>query len=201
MVTRFLIPALLIATLASGTAQAFEYTDADIEIDAVDYSGISDASRWFATGDGGMYTAWGNNWLEFTAYLDVGEWNVGINAINQGNLGENWYSEFEVRNSFGNTVMQITASDTEVNNAYVTAQVDMSDYYTVRYTWLNDKYDPSCDPGRDANIEIKNAFFDNTATGTGSVPLPSVPLLLAIGALAGLSRRTNGESVERGEAK
>lgn len=194
MFSHLTLPSLLLVTLFSTAASAFEYTDADIEIAATDYTGISDSSRWFATGDGGMYTAWGNNWLEFTAYLGVGEWNIGINAQNHGNLGENWYSEFEVRNSFNNTVMQIEASDTEVNYAYIIAQVDTEDFYTVRYTWLNDKYDPTNSPRLDANIEIKNAFFDNTATSASSVPVPPVSFLFAIGALAGVWRRRASEA-------
>ena len=51
MFSHLTLPSLLLVTLFSTAASAFEYTDADIEIAATDYTGISDSSRWFATGD------------------------------------------------------------------------------------------------------------------------------------------------------
>lgn len=69
--------------------QAYEYTNADIEIAARDYSGISATNRWFARAHGAMDTAWANQWLEFEAYLVPGQWNIGINATNRSNLGNN----------------------------------------------------------------------------------------------------------------
>lgn len=170
--------------------QAYEYTHADIEIAAQDYSGISSASRWFARPDGALYTAWGNQWLEFDAYLVPGQWNVGINAINQGNLGSHWYNEFRVLNNLTNQVLNIEASDSEVHSDYLTIDVAQAALYSVRYTWLNDAYNPGA--GLDANIQINNAFFDNLATNPSAVPLPATWVLMLFGLLGlGLhSRRT-----------
>ena len=53
--------------------------------------------------------------------------------------------------------------------------IDAADDYIVRYTWLNDQYQPPLD----ANIEIGAAFFDNTATAP--VPEPATLLLFGSG--------------------
>jgi hypothetical protein len=73
------------------------------------------------------------------------------------------------------------ASDTEENFGGISYDVLSGGPVTVRYTWLNDKYDPGA--GLDANIKITSAFFD--------IPIPGSVLLLASGlmGLMGMRRR------------
>ncbi len=106
-------------------------------------------------------------WIEYTAWLTPGVWRIGLNAINTGaGLGDDptWYPEFHVASSLTPEVIRIPASDTEVNYGYIQYRVSSEGYYTVRYWWLNDKWDFN-EPPRDANIKIMSAFFDKTQGG------------------------------------
>jgi hypothetical protein len=159
-------------------ASATLYTGADINFDGVGTS--SRSGTWFED-DSSIWTAWANtnSWVEYTAHLDLGNWNVGLNVINHGNLGTNWYGQFIVSNSLTADMLTIAASDTEINSDWFNFDVSQAADYTIRYTWLNDQWAPPFD----ANIEIVSAFFDNTATA--AVPEPATMLLFGTG-LAGL---------------
>jgi len=175
-----LAAAVLIFSLVS-SVYAIPYTGADIELQGDSHSSIS--SRWFNGSDGAIWTAWANQWVEYTADLAAGNWNVGLNVINHGNLDTGWYSQFEVSNGIGET-LAIAASDFEVNSGFFNVTLQDAGAYTVRYTWLNDKWGGATDPlHRDANIQINSVFFDNTAPAP--VPEPSTMLLLGAG-LVGL---------------
>ncbi len=174
----------LFVSFSSGTVNATPYTGADIELFGDQYSDISGTvnnPRWFNVTDGGIRTNW-TGWVEYSVTLDSGNWNVGLNVSNYGNLGNNnWYSHFKVQNSFSSDTMEIAASADEIHFGHVNLDLTAGDY-TVRYSWMNDKWDPA--NGLDANIQIENVFFDNTSTAP--VPEPATMLLFGTG-LVGLA--------------
>lgn len=195
--TWILVIAVLMVAGVSTSVYALPYVGADIEFAGKNYSDISKlgttvqsgGNEWYVEGDA-IWTAWANQWVEYTANLTEGNWNIGLNVINHGNLGSGWYSQFEVLNSANNTKIYIPASDTEVNHGFVNVNIGIADAgdYTVRYTWKNDKYAPNMNPPQDANIQINSAFFDNTETAP--VPEPSTMLLLGAGLIGvGVWRR------------
>jgi len=155
---------------------AAPYLSADIVRDGDQYSDISmlaelpvkfEGPGWIIdSGVAWSYWSWNEDWIEYTAELNIGNWNIGLNAINHtthdmglGNDPE-WYEQFEIKIEIENTLtgqIIVPASDTEENNGFV--NIDLLDgVYTVRFTWLNDKYEPST--YRDANIQINSVFFD-----------------------------------------
>jgi hypothetical protein len=165
----------------SGIANATALTNATITQQGDNYAAIS--SRWYQPGDGSIYTNWANKWVEYTADLTTGTWDIGLNVINHGNLDQNWYDTFNVRTSLTNEIMNIQASDTELFYGLSTVDILSAGTYTVRYTWLNDKWGGRNDSlHRDANIQIQSAFFNR-------VPEPSTLLLFSLGLLTFVSRK------------
>jgi hypothetical protein len=177
--------ALAVLVLAAPPAWAYNYSSAELILPGADYS-ASGGGRWFTSPEGAAYTYW-RGWVEYEVHLTAGEWTFGLEVINRGYLGANWYSHFRVRDSITGQVMEIPASD---DTAYVgtqTAQIFSDGLYTVRFSWLNDKWGPNFRPVRDANIQINTVFFDKAA----SAPEPGSGLLLlsAMGVAAWLRRQ------------
>lgn len=173
-----------ILTLLANAAAAIPYTGADIELLGVQTSDRStnQTNQWREDGTGIVYTLGGlDPWIEYTTYLDVGVWNIGLNVTNRGNLGiENWYPFFEIGvNESPYYSLNITASDVETHFGFITTEILAAGEFTVRYSWLNDEYDPSVVPSLDANLQIDSVFFDRV---TGApVPEPATVFLLGIG--------------------
>ncbi|RLA22775.1 MAG: hypothetical protein DRQ61_05570, partial [Gammaproteobacteria bacterium] len=95
----------------------------------------------------------------------------------------NWYDTFKVRTSLTSEIMNITANDNELSYGLSTVDILSASMYTVRYTWLNDKWGGRNDRlHRDANIQIQSAFFNR-------VPEPSTLLLFSLGLVTFLSKR------------
>lgn len=150
-------------------------TSATIFQQGDDYS--AKGGRWFEPGGGIIRTYWSRQWVEYTAFLTPGKWNIGLNVKNYGNLATNWYDSFTVRSSLNNDLLNITASQTEVFYDFTSFDITSSDLLTVRYTWLNDKWGGRNDPlRRDANIQIESAFFNR-------VPVVNSLLLFCLGAM------------------
>ncbi|MCP4112943.1 MAG: hypothetical protein GY749_46690 [Desulfobacteraceae bacterium] len=153
------VSVVLILLGVSHFGYADVYPAADIILDGDEHSNIT--RKWSEDGYGAIRTAWDNLWVEYEAELTEGSWNIGLNVINDGNIGSNgWYTHFEIHNSLTDEIIAIPASDSEINYGFVNVIISSAGIYTVRYTWKNDKYSPPLD----ANIKIDSVFFDNTAT-------------------------------------
>ncbi len=178
-----LIAGFLLALCISTSAMASAYTTDDITRLGNEYSGISNEkpsseNGWYIS-ETSIWTAWANQWVEYTADLTEGTWNIGLNAINNGNLGEDWYAVFNITSDFGDdlsTTIYVTASDEEEFASYFTAEILTAGTYTVRYTWTNDQY--SAASSLDANIMITSVFFDDLST-----PEPATLFLTGLGLL------------------
>ena len=187
----FILSALLLPCFSHATP----ITDATIFQAGNEYSQISRSyvaqpriTGWIEQADKSIYSPWARHWAEYTAYLTKGVWDIGLNVINHGNLGNNWYSAFKVHSTLANNtlineeILEILASDQQIHYGLSTVDIATAGQYTVRYEWLNDKWGGRKDEQRrDANIQINSAFFNR-------VPEPSTFALLGLGALIMVSK-------------
>ena len=190
----FLLPILMLAS----TANATPMINTSISQKGNEYSSVShlhEKSRkntgWVNLNDGSIYSPWAKHWAEYTAFLTKGIWDIGLNASNRGNIeaGSDWYNTFKVHSRLTNTalitqeILEIQASDTQSHHAFSQVDIATDGHYTVRYTWLNDKWGGRQDSLlRDANIQINSVFFNR-------VPEPSSLALLTLGAIVLMTRK------------
>jgi len=172
------------------------YPDAAITLDGNQYSAVNPPMEppdqdcsWMELGNT-VATAWEVNWceenhgvspwVEYTATLTAGTWRVGINAINipfsSNGLGEdpNWYPAFQVANSLTGEVIEIPASNHEVNYGYTLFDAPVDGTYSVKFAWLNDQTECCREdelPLLDANIRIMSVFFDRDIAGRPGNPV------------------------------
>ncbi len=184
----------LALALNTGQARAYSYQTADLVLQGMDWvaSGANNNRRqWYVdTGSGATYTNW-TGWVEYQVNLAAGNWNFGLEVINRGYLGQGWYESFQIRDSITGQVMEAPASDTQASVVFRNVDIFSNGLYTIRYSFLNDKWDPKRERTHDANLQINKVFFDNTATIPGGSPGAAAPepgsmLLLASG-LGGLA--------------
>lgn len=189
-----LLPTLLLAS----TVNATPISNASIAQKGNEFSNISrlyekspKKTGWINLNDGSIYSPWARHWTEYTAFLTKGIWDIGLNASNHGNIeaGSGWYNTFKVHSRLTDTslitqeILTIKASDTQSHQALSRVGIATDGNYTVRYTWLNDKWGGRRDPlGRDANIQINSVFFNR-------VPEPSSLVLLTLGAIILMTRK------------
>lgn len=179
---------LLWASALPARADSFDSADLILAGSAYSASGSS-GKGWNEVGGGATYTSW-VGWVEYEVYLTAGEWTYGLEVINRGYLGTNWYSAFHVKESITGQTMYIPASDDKAYVGQQTAQIFSDGLYTIRFSWLNDQYGSSYSPVRDANIQINKVFFDKNTPSAGT-PEPASGLLLAsaVGLVAWVRRR------------
>lgn len=150
--------------------------------------------EWYQHKDGtSIFTYWSGLSVEYTTELSEGLWNIGINVANHvennmAGIGDGWYLAFEIDALLNNGVeeqakvlIQIDASDTETQNGYFTENLNAGTY-TIRYTWMNDQYNPNAT--LDANLKIQSAFFDKVSP---VIPEPTTMALLGLSSLGLLS--------------
>lgn len=199
-----LLALALVSPLAgAGPAGAYNYEMADLVLEGQDWS-ASGSRQWYLDSDtGATYTNW-SGWVEYQVYLTAGNWNFGLEAVNRGYLGTDWYSAFRIRDSITGQVMKVPASDSDPAVVFRNVDIMSDGLYKVRFSWLNDKWDPNLSRTHDANIQINKVFFDNTATtpGTGA-PEPGTLLLLgsALAGAAAWRRRRSWLGILLGQLK
>ncbi|MBV1928055.1 MAG: PEP-CTERM sorting domain-containing protein [Gammaproteobacteria bacterium] len=187
---------LLPIFLFTGMSNATPMSHATIIQEGSTYSNISrlyqknpTQTGWIALNDGSIYSPWAKHWAEYTSYLTKGIWDIGLNVTNRGNLDDNWYDTFKVRSQLTNIsslteeILKIDASDEQIHYGLSRVDIAADGDYTIRYTWLNDKWGGRQDPlRRDANIQINSVFFNR-------VPEPSSLALLTLGAILLVARK------------
>ncbi len=170
------VASTLVLTLAvalpttPGSVDAAPYVGADLVFDGSDFSAVS-ALKSSPTEDGwtiegsAIWTNTADQWAEYDVELTAGRWVTGIEAINEGSLGDDpfWYPFYELTVDPGGEPLYMPASDSELQHGFVELDVPVDGVYTVRFTWLNDLADGELPGGgfeRDANIRIERVFFD-----------------------------------------
>ncbi len=205
--TSILLFALFAVWGMSITAHAVPYTGADITLDGAGYA-LAGAG-WSTVGTA-IRTPWGNRWVEYEVQLSAGNWNIGVNAINDDRtnsgdaIKDSVYTGFQISTDWTNDLILIDASDNEVNHGFVNVGIASDGLYTLKLTWLNDSnsYLMQDNPPWDANIQINSVFFDDTNTpkrvlfdDTDSpVPTPEPGTIFLLGSglvgLAGYARKS-----------
>lgn len=105
-------------------------------------------------------------WLEYTADLTKGTWEVHVRAINFGDLGDPpTYTEFLLQAEVdGQTdTIHVPASDTEIGSGCLAFDVADAGPQTLRLAWLNDWAsgdDGNGGPLLDANIRLEDITFE-----------------------------------------
>ncbi|MCP4344168.1 MAG: hypothetical protein GY795_01410 [Desulfobacterales bacterium] len=136
------VSAVLILLGVSHFGYADIYSGADIILNGDQYSDIiygevnnpDNPGGWYTADNNAIRNGFGNQWVEYEAELTEGNWNIGLNVINSGNLGsDGWYTYFEIHNSLTNEIIAIPASDTEINYGFVNVAVNSAGIHTVRY--------------------------------------------------------------------
>lgn len=171
---------IVITLCMSFSANAIQYSGANITIAGADYTNISGIwdgiTRGWEIEDDKILTWWDQQWVEYEVVLTKGNWLIGLNVINHSNPGDaglgsdpTWYPQFEISNSYTHDVVKVPASDTEVNHGFFIFEVPLDGRYTFRFTWLNDQTWGTLPDGRpilDANIKIISVFFDQIASSS-----------------------------------
>ncbi len=187
---------------------------ANIILDGSIYSSISGTGWFVEEASIGAYSNYDPSggtyiWVEYETYLTEGEWNIGLCAINWGDLGPDpeWYPYFELsvivkreNDTVADSIITVPASDTSLNSGYYTVKVPENGLYKVRFAWLNDKYEETRPDGSmalDANIKIARVFFDSDDDDDGVPNINDVCPETAFGANVDIDGCSGAQIVDR----
>ncbi len=153
-------------------ASAAPYVGADLVLDGSEFSALSGFHNppdpgWNVDGSA-IWTNTSDEWAEYEVELTAGLWQVGIEAINEGDLSPDpwWYPQYELTVSLSTLSTEnlyVQASDNEVHHGFMEYYVPADGTYTARFTWLNDQAENPLPGGGfeyDANIRIERVFLD-----------------------------------------
>lgn len=126
LVSLFLLTA---QSVTASPAAAAPYVGADIVVNGSDYTAVSaladpPTEGWWVDGT----AIWSNTdqqWAEYEVDLTAGDWLVGIDATNEGSLGDDptWYPQFELSVAPSGSTLAVPASATEIQHGAVTLNV------------------------------------------------------------------------------
>lgn len=131
------------------------------------------SGRWFAAGDGDLYTNWRGEWIEYKVDFgnESGWFNLGMAAKNDAHHN-GWSApegyKFAVAvqvDGVSRGRIYIDGTDKEYSSGNLEVPLNAG-LHTVKYTWLNDYYDPKNKV--DANIRVKEVTFDKVEKDKGN---------------------------------